>query len=164
MRKYLANLLTGTRILGSVWMLCAPVFSTSFYGAYLICGLTDMVDGTVARKTNSVTKFGEQLDSAADLTFVAAAFVKLLPAVTLPLWLWGWIAVLAVIRSATIVRNLLCEKRVGLDHTGMNKVVGVLLFLLPLSIPFIELRYSAAAVCAVATAAAFREGFGRRAT
>ena len=164
MRKHLANLLTGIRVLGSVWMLCVPVFSLSFYGVYLLCGLTDMVDGTVARKTNSVTKFGEQLDAAADLVFAAAAFVKLVPAVVLPRWLWGWIAVLAVIRSATIVRNLVCEKRFGLDHTVMNKTAGVLLFLLPLSMPFIELRYSAAAVCAVATAAALREGFGRRTT
>ena len=164
MRKHLANLLTGARMLGSVWMLCTPVFSPSFYGAYLFCGVTDMVDGTVARRTNSVTKFGEQLDSAADLLFAAAAFIKLLPAVTMPLWIWGWIAILAVIRSATIVRNLICKKQFGLDHTAVNKVVGVLLFLLPLSMPFIELRYSAAVVCAVATAAALREGFDCRAT
>ena len=164
MRKHLANLLTGVRIWGSVWMLCVPVFSPSFYSAYLICGLTDMVDGTVARRTNSVTKFGAQLDSAADLVFAAAAFFKLLPTVTLSPWIWGWMVGLAVVRSATIIRNLVFEKRFGLNHTVINKFAGVLVFLLPLSMPFIELRYSAVAVCTAATAAALREGFDRRAT
>ena len=58
--------------MGSVFLLFLPVFSPGFYVVYLLCGLSDMADGTIARKTNSVSKPGSQLDSIADLIFVAA--------------------------------------------------------------------------------------------
>jgi CDP-diacylglycerol--glycerol-3-phosphate 3-phosphatidyltransferase len=47
-----------------------------------------MVDGTIARKTNSVSEFGRQLDTIADLIFVVASLIKLLPAINIPQWLW----------------------------------------------------------------------------
>ena len=40
----------------------------------------------------------------------------------------------------------------------MNKVTGILLFLLPLTLPVVELKYSAPLVCTVATFAAIQEG------
>jgi len=41
----------------------------------------------------------------------------------------------------------------------INKVTGVLLFLLPLTFSFIELKYSATVVCVIATFAAVHEGY-----
>ena len=43
-------------------------------------------------------------------------------------------------------------------HTVMNKLTGLLLFLLPLTLHVIELEYSAVLICAVATFAAVQEG------
>lgn len=40
----------------------------------------------------------------------------------------------------------------------MNKVTGGMLFVLPLTLAFIDLRYSVAVVCIVATVAAIQEG------
>jgi len=40
----------------------------------------------------------------------------------------------------------------------MNKVTGILLFILPLTLPVVELKYSTPLVCAVATFAAIQEG------
>lgn len=64
--KQTANFVTGIRILGSLLLLFVPVFSSPFYAIYLICGLSDMVDGTIARKTNSASPFG-----AAVVCFIA---------------------------------------------------------------------------------------------
>ena len=47
-----------------------------------------MIDGTVARKTNTVSKSGEMLDTIADLIFVAVCFIKLIPVLDIPLWLY----------------------------------------------------------------------------
>ena len=77
MKKRLANIITGSRILCSIWMLFPPVFSRQFYILYLLCGFTDMIDGTVARKTNSVTAFGSRLDSVADFVFAGAECPRL---------------------------------------------------------------------------------------
>ena len=51
----MANLITGGRILCSVFLLFPQVFSPAFYALYLTAGLTDMLDGAVARKTQTVS-------------------------------------------------------------------------------------------------------------
>ncbi|MGN0665768.1 MAG: CDP-alcohol phosphatidyltransferase family protein [Huintestinicola sp.] len=158
MIKHIANIVTGSRIVFSILMLFFPVFSPWFYVLYLLCGLTDMTDGTIARKTNTVSTFGSRLDTAADFVFVSAALVKLLPAMDIPGWLWIWILIIALIKITNIISGFICAKRFIAEHTVMNKVTGLLLFLLPLTLSFIDLRYSAAAVCATAAFSAVQEG------
>ena len=60
-------------------------FSISFSIMYLFCGITDMVDGTIARKTKSMSEFGARLDTVADSVFVAVCFVKILPLMQFPI-------------------------------------------------------------------------------
>ena len=157
MKKYIANIVTGIRILGSVCMLCSSVFSPLFYGTYLLCGLTDMIDGTIARKTNSVTSFGSHLDSVADLIFLTAAGVKLLPAIHLPDWLWLGILIVFILKMTAVVWRYIRVRQFVIKHTLLNKLTGFLLFLLPLSFPLVEIRYSAGIVCVVAFLAAVQE-------
>ena len=73
----MANILTNIRILCSIALLFCPVFSVVFYALYVIAGLTDIVDGWVARKTHTVSEFGAKLDTIADIVFVIASLVKL---------------------------------------------------------------------------------------
>ena len=75
----MANVITGIRILVSAALLFCPVFSPIFYAMYLIAGLSDMADGIVARKTNSVSEFGSRFDGVADFVFVAVCLIKILP-------------------------------------------------------------------------------------
>ena len=88
MIKNVANILTSFRILGSILLLFFPVFSVPFYIIYLLCGFSDMIDGTIARKTNSTSEFGSKLDTAADLVFAAVSLIKFLPAIHIPGWVW----------------------------------------------------------------------------
>ena len=67
----MANVITGLRILVSAVLMFCPVFSPVFYALYLIAGLSDMADGIIARRTNSVSEFGSRFDGVADLVFVA---------------------------------------------------------------------------------------------
>ena len=50
------------------------------------------------------------------------------------------------------------NKKYPAVHSVMNKITGVILFLLPLTFARIDLRYSGAFVCVVATFAAIQEG------
>ena len=159
MAKHLANILTGCRILGSILLLVFPAFSMVFYITYLFCGFSDMIDGTIARKTNSTSKFGSQLDTIADLIFVAASLFKLLPAIHIPGWLWIWGGVIAAIKISNIILGYVAEKQFVSLHTVMNKITGLLLFLLPLTVSFVELKYTAIVVCFLATLSAIQEGY-----
>ena len=154
----MANLITGIRVLASVGLLFCPALSPSFFALYLLAGLTDMIDGPVARKTHTATAFGAKLDTAADILFAAVCLVKLLPVLNIPLWLFIWIGLIALIKIINIVSGFVIRKRFVSLHTPMNKATGALLFLLPLTVSYIDLRYTAPIVCAVATFAALQEG------
>lgn len=158
LRTYAANIITSCRIVCGILMLFFPVFSIWFYIFYLVGGMTDMIDGIVARKTHSASAFGSHLDSAADFLFVSAALIKLLPVWNLPGWLWAWVLFIAVIKVSNIVSGFVYRKKWVALHTVMNKITGFLLFILPLTLQFVELKYSAAAVCTAATISAIQEG------
>ena len=154
----MADLLTGFRILCSVALLFCQPFSPLFVILYLIAGLTDMIDGAVARKSNTASEFGAKLDTAADFVFVAACLIKLLPMLYVPSWLYLWIGGIALIKAVNLLSSYILQKKVVAMHTVMNKVTGILLFVMPLTLPIIELKSSAPLVCAVATFAAIQEG------
>ncbi len=115
----MANIITGCRIAGSILLLYFPAFSPGFYALYLFCGLTDMIDGTIARKTNTVSEFGSKLDTVADFGFVVTCLFKLLPVLQIPGWLWIWIAVIAMIKVANVLFGFVCRKDILSGPVGM---------------------------------------------
>ena len=154
----MANLITCIRIICSIVLLFCPVFSPAFYILYLAAGVSDMADGPVARKMGRVSEFGSKFDTAADFVLVAVCLIKLIPAVHVPVPLIIWIIVIAVIKAINLISGYVMRKEIVVLHTVMNKVTGVMLFVLPLTITFIDLKYSGAFVSVVATFAAIQEG------
>ena len=159
MKKQIANIITSCRILGSIGLLFCSTFSACFYGLYIFCGLTDMVDGTIARKTGTASTFGAKLDTVADFLFVIASFVKLVPVIRIPVWIWVWAAVIAMGKLVTLVWGFTQMKQMPSLHTIANKATGLGLFLLPLTMSFVDLRYTVPVVCIIATIAAIQEGY-----
>ena len=70
------NICTMLRIVGTVGLLLIRPLTLPFYLLYTFCGITDVLDGTIARATNSTSEFGARLDSIADLIFYAVMIVK----------------------------------------------------------------------------------------
>ena len=154
----MANTITFFRIAASIVLLFCPVFSPAFYVFYIAAGVSDMLDGFVARKTDTVSKLGARLDTMADFVFVVICLIKLLPVLHIPTWLYAWIGIIALIKVANIISGFTAQKKLVTVHSVMNKATGALLFLMPLTIPAAPLKYSAIVVCAVATFAAIQEG------
>ena len=154
--KHLADGLTLSRMVLSAVLLFVPVFSCLFYILYVLCGLTDMVDGTVARKTGTAGRRGAVLDSAADAIFVAVCLAKLLPQLTIPAWLWFAMGGTALLRLINLLWGV---RRSGwvIPHTVGDKVAGTALFLLPLTWSRLPFVYGAAVVSAIAFFAAVQE-------
>ena len=90
--------------------------------------------------------------------FVAICLIKLLPVLSIPAWLYGWIGIIALIKVVSIISGFAVQKKFVAVHSVMNKATGALLFLLTLTIPVLPLKYSAIVVCALATVAAIQEG------
>ena len=153
----MANAISIFRMAASIVLLFCPVFSPAFYVLYIMAGVSDMLDGFVARKTNSASMFGARLDTIADFVFVGVCLIKLLPVLSIPAWLYVWIGIIALIKVVNIIFGFAVQKTFMAVHSAMNKATGVLLFLLPLTIHVVPLRYYAVIVCMVATFAAIQE-------
>lgn len=159
MRRQLANIITGSRIAVSLVLMSCQTFGLAFWICYVWCGVSDMIDGPVARKTGSVSRTGSILDSIADLLFVAVCSVKILPLIVLPAWLWIWVALIVVIKIVNLVSGFVCRHKLVMPHTIANKVTGAMLFALPIAIQGLIESIPTIIVCAVATFAAVQEGF-----
>ena len=157
MKKRIANIITGSRIVFSLPLLFIPLASAWFYALYLLCGFTDMVDGTVARRMGSATEFGARLDAVSDFVFMTVALIKFVPHLNIPVWLWIWIGVIAMMKLGNAAFGFVRTKKLVSPHTVLNKVTGLLLFLLPMTINFLDLTYTLPIICALATVAAIHE-------
>lgn len=157
MRKYIANFITSSRIIFSLALLFLPTLSAWFFACYFCAGLTDMIDGTIARKLGTASKFGAKLDTISDLVFMVICGIKILPIINLPLWLWVWIIIIALVKISTATLVFIRKKRLISIHSVLNKIVGLTLFLLPLTLTFIDTLYSVATICAFATISAVQE-------
>ena len=157
MKKYIANIITGSRVAFSLPLLFIPLSSAWFYIFYLLCGLTDMIDGAIARKMGAVSKFGAKLDTVADFVFMFVCSMKILPLMHIPVWLWVWIIIVALIKIFNIALVFIHKKKLISIHSVLNKITGFALFLLPLTLTFAEATYSVATICVLATIAAMQE-------
>ena len=142
----MANIITGIRVLASIALLFCPAFTPDFYFWYLATGISDIADGAIARKTNTVSEFGSRLDTAADFIFAAICCIKLLPLLCPPTWIYYCIAAIAVIKLSNILSGYIKHKEFTAVHSAINKAAGGLCFILPLTFSFIDIRYSAAVV------------------
>ena len=157
MKKHIANIITSSRIIFSLPLLLIPFSSAWFYILYIFCGLTDMIDGTIARKTGSVNKFGARLDTASDFVFMLVCGVKILPLLHIPIWLWVWIIIIALAKIFNIMLVFIRQKKLISIHSVLNKLTGLALFFLPLTMAFAQATYIVAIICILATIAAIQE-------
>lgn len=157
--KYLPNLITILRIIGTLCLFFTDPFSGPFFLVYTICGLTDVLDGWIARATHSVTETGARLDSVADLCFYAAMLLKVFPSLweMLPRIIWCVVAGIIVLRLVCYIIAAVKYRRFASLHTYLNKLTGAVLFVVPytlrtpIGIPICWL------VCAIAAVSAIEE-------
>ncbi|HJY53189.1 MAG TPA: CDP-diacylglycerol--glycerol-3-phosphate 3-phosphatidyltransferase [Candidatus Udaeobacter sp.] len=111
---------------------------------FLIAGLTDFVDGEIARRYGVITNFGELMDPLVDKIMVAAAFISLVPLKAVP----AWAATTVVARDflvtglrlmASAKGRILPAESLGKQKTSWQ-IVTIIFFLALLSIA--ELKYA----------------------
>ena len=155
----IANSITVSRMLFSLALLFLPQRSLPFVVLYLLCGLTDVLDGFIARKLHTESEKGAMLDSIADLLFAVVYAAKILPILRIPVWIWIWTAIIAVTKIICIAIASKKAHRLKIEHSLGNKLTGLLLFLLPLSVCITDGKYGVILVCIAATVTVIIEIF-----
>lgn len=135
-----ANFITSLRIAGTIILLFLKPLSTPFYITYTLTGVTDVLDGFVARKTGTASETGAKLDSVADILFYGVTLTKLLRYITvhMPKQIWWFVCIVLFIRLCTYLTAAVKYRRFASLHTYLNKVTGASVFLIPyfLKTPF----------------------------
>ena len=77
MIKYIPNILTLYRLIGAIIMIGVEPFSDTFYTLFITCGITDMLDGWIARKFDVTSELGSRLDTVADVSLMSVSLIKI---------------------------------------------------------------------------------------
>lgn len=155
----MADTVTTLRIAASVFLLFLPLSSAGFLGVYTLAGLTDALDGWLARKTGTASEFGARLDSIADLLFYAVLLLRLFPVLRqmLPAAIWYAVAGILLVRLAAYATAAVKYHRFAALHTWLNKLTGASIFLLPYVLAVSSGVGYSWAVCGFAFAASLEE-------
>lgn len=150
--KNLANALTTTRIiLALILLIFFKEITIPFLIIFVIAELTDMVDGTVARKTGSCSRKGAMLDTVADVLLVASVvkivFSMRILTKRLTLWLAGALGIGAISALVTLIR----QHELYFIHAISTKILGGLLAGVPFAISFGAMENYAVFLLAVLT-------------
>ena len=142
---------------GSIGLIFCNIAGWQFWTLYAFCGISEMIDGWLARRFHIESKTGSILDSIADLSFVVCCAIQLLPTRSIPSWLWIGAGIIVIIKIVNQIIALTRIKQLCFPHTIANKLTGFLLFL---TVPTISWRIIPIAIVAIiATFAAIQEGY-----
>lgn len=156
--RFFVNALTFSRLLVSPALLFFEPRSAYFLLIYAYCGLSDVLDGWLARKWGIQSNLGAQLDSTADLAFFTISLIIWIPRIHVADWIVGWVIGILVFRCiSVIVAYNKFQQLVPFLHTNLNKFSGLLLFFIPVIVFFPESIYvhygmiGSLGVCSLAT-------------
>lgn len=138
-------------------MVMVKPFSVAFWVCYVSGGISDMIDGFIARKLNQQSAVGAKLDSIADLFFSIAILIVILKYVYFPIWVWLCIFIIGLIRIMSYSIGYFKYHSFSSLHSYLNKVTGTLIFTFPLLIVFFELNLALVIICFVAFVSSVEE-------
>jgi len=134
MIKKVPNILCILRIILSVSFLFLREKTVAFVVVYIIAGLTDMIDGTIARKFHAESALGAKLDALADVVFLgsglltAVLIVKIDLSKTLLIASGIWIVCAGALKAVDLLVTKVKFGQVNTIHTYLNKIMGFSLF------------------------------------
>ena len=151
----LPNALSLLRILLSVGLFWTAPLSIWFWILYGICGVSDVLDGWLARRWDAVTHTGQLLDSVGDVGFFLAILICFFP--QWQSWTQYWVLAILFIRVFALLLSVCRFQIVPFLHTVLNKITGLLLFLFPVLYGLFGFSVPAVGVCFAASLAALEE-------
>jgi len=89
-------------------------------GIFLLAGLTDFLDGLIARKTGKVTTIGALLDPIADKLLMSAAFISLVELKLAPSWMVT--CIIGREFAVTALRMIALQKGLAISANSLGKV------------------------------------------
>lgn len=155
--KSIANYISISRILLVLTLIFIEPLSTTFYIIYFISGISDILDGFIARKYNITSTLNEKLDSFADLVMVTVLIIILYPIINPSVQVLIWVIFIGIIRIASVIAAFFKYKTFCMLHTYSNKITGFMLFLFPMLLTAFQSDVLMYVICIIANISAIEE-------
>lgn len=155
--KNLPNIITSIRVVLSLLLLLTEPLSLRFFIIYFLCGISDVADGYIARKTKSASQFGALLDSIADAVFIVIYLIIFIPMLQKRNWIFCWIGFILIIRFLSLTVGFIKYHTFAPLHIYSNKATGLLLFVSPFLFSTLGLTITISSACVLATISAVEE-------
>lgn len=124
---------------------------------YLLCGLSDVLDGYLARRYKLESSNGAAFDSVADVIFLGITVFVYVPIIRLPQPILYWILAILIIRLVSIIIAGIKYHTFAILHTYLNKATGLGIFCFPIMLYFLNVRITGYLLCGLATVSAMEE-------
>ncbi len=157
--KNLPNIISVARIVGTACLLIIEPLTPLFLVLYSLTGISDVLDGAIARKYGTTSELGAKLDSIADLLFYTLILIRIFPImwVTLPKKIWVMVAAILAVRGVSYGMAAVKYHSFAAMHTYMNKATGLMVFGVPYAISSTAAVPYCWGVCIVAMIASLEE-------
>jgi CDP-diacylglycerol--glycerol-3-phosphate 3-phosphatidyltransferase len=134
--RNIPNIISIIRIILAVVLIFLEPFSLAFFIVYTVGGVSDVLDGFIARRLNITSRLGSILDSVGDLLFYSALAVKIVPKMIELLSVIAWIIILACVclQAMAYVICAIKYKKFSAVHTYANKIQSLSIFLFPFTL------------------------------
>ena len=124
---YIPNLITIARIFLvplTVWLIISEAYAWAFV-SFMVAGVSDGIDGFLARRFNWRTELGAYLDPLADKALMVSVYVTLGMFKVLPAWLVIIVVSRDVLIVAAILLSRLVHKPVRVAPLMVSKITTV---------------------------------------
>lgn len=155
--KQLANGITVVRMICAGVIFMVSPLSMAFWSAYIGGGLSDVLDGLVARKFQLQSDLGAKLDSIADLMFILAIIFSAMKHFSMPLGVIISACVITSWRFINLAIGYWRFRTFASIHTLLNKGVGGMLYGFPLFYMILGLTVSCILISVFAGLATLEE-------
>lgn len=138
-------------------MISSTFNSVTFWVCYLWCGISDMLDGLLARKFGQQSMTGAKLDSISDLVFAVTILIVIEQYVYLPMYLWWCIVAITILRLISYSIGFYKYRTFSSLHSLMNKITGFFIFAFPLLYICFGVDVAGILICIVASLSSIEE-------
>jgi cardiolipin synthase (CMP-forming) len=120
----LPNFITIGRILlvpVTVWLIISGAYALAFF-AFMVAGVSDGVDGFIARRYNQHTELGSYLDPIADKALLVSVYVTLGLQKDLPTWLVILVVTRDILIVGAVILSWVLDKKLEVAPSMASKV------------------------------------------
>lgn len=131
--RHVPNCITAFRLVGALVLCFLVPLSAPFFILYTMCGISDVLDGFLARTFHVTSSRGAWLDSIADLIFYGVMLIKNFDILleVCPIYIWHIVNAIFTVRVLTYLIVAIKYHHFAAIHTYANKACGVGVFLIP---------------------------------